>query len=80
MTIDLHTILTLLLGCVTAVMGWLGRQIWDAVTNLRKDLNELEVAIGREYIRYDRFQDLMRPVMQKLERIEDVLMHKVDKP
>jgi hypothetical protein len=79
-TIDVHTIMTLLLGGVCGLLGWLGRELWSAVQKLRDDLAKLEVKLGSDYVRYDRLQDVMKPVMTKLERIEDALMHKVDKP
>lgn len=63
-----------------AVLGWLARELWSAVQQLRKDLQALEVRITSDYVRYDRMQDAMRPVMDKLQRIEDQLTHKADKP
>lgn len=68
-----------LLGVAGAVMGWLGRELWTAVQKLRSDLSALEVRIGSDYIRYDRLQDVLRPISTKLERIEELLTHKVDK-
>jgi len=79
-TIDVHTILTMLLGGVCGILGWFGRELWAAVQKLRSDLSALEVKIGSDYVRYDRLQDVMKPVMQKLDHIEDALTHKVDKP
>jgi hypothetical protein len=63
-----------------AVLGWLARELWGAVQQLRKDLQSLEVRISSDYVRYDRLQDAMRPIMDKLQRIEDSLAHKADKP
>ena len=62
------------------VLGWLARELWAAVQQLRKDLQALEVHMSANYVRYDRLQDAMRPIMDKLQRIEDQLTHKVDKP
>lgn len=77
MTVD--QTLILLLGIVCGGLGWFGRELYSAVNKLKDDLSKLEVKIGTDYVRYDRLQDAMRPVMQKLERIEEVLTHKVDK-
>lgn len=68
------------LGIGGAVLGWLARELWAAVQKLRTDLQALEVRISSDYVRYDRLQDAMRPVMDKLQRIEDQLTHKADKP
>lgn len=80
MTLDTHSALIALLGVVCTLLGWLGRELWNAVQALRKDLSELQINIGRDYIRYDRLQDALRPLMEKLQRIEDSLSHKQDKP
>lgn len=79
MNVDLHFILTALLGVFCAILGWLGREVWGAVQKLRADLSSLEVRIGTDYVRYDRLQDVMKPIMQKLDRIEEALTHKADR-
>jgi cell division protein FtsB len=79
MTLDLHFVVTVLLGGVCGVLGWFGRELWAAVQQLRRDLAALEVRIGQDYIRYDRLQDAIRPILEKLQRIEDALAHKADK-
>lgn len=79
MTIDLHFILTALLGVVCALLGWFGRELWTAVQELRRDLSALEVRIGTDYVRYDRLQDALRPVMEALDDIRKALAHKADK-
>lgn len=68
-----------LLSIVTAALGWFARQLWDAVQKLRQDLNNLEVKIGSDYVRYDRMQDAFKPIMQALEEIKETLRTKADK-
>lgn len=80
MNLDLHLSFTTLLALTTGLLGWLGRELWNAVQSLRKDLSELQLNIGRDYIRYDRLQDALRPLVEKLQRIEDALSYKQDKP
>jgi hypothetical protein len=77
--VDLHAIFTGLLGVGLAVLGWLARELWDAVKSLRKDLASLEVRITRDYVSYDRLEDVMRPVMEALSEIKQTLKEKVDK-
>jgi hypothetical protein len=79
MTLDVHLAFTALLAVVTGLLGWFGRELWSAVQSLRKDLSALEIRIGQDYVRYDRLQDAMRPILDKLQRIEDALSHKADK-
>ena len=78
-TFDLHLFINILTGVVMAGIGWFCRELWDAVQALRSDLQKLEVRISAEYVRYDRLQDALRPVMEHLKRIEDKLDDKADK-
>lgn len=79
MSLDLHSVFLALLGLAFSVLGWLARELWQAVQQLRKDLALLEVKIGTDYVRYDRLKDAMAPIMAALEDIRDRLDQKVDK-
>jgi len=68
-----------LFGVGFAVTGWFARQLWDAVTLLKKDLASLEIKIAREYVPYDRLKDAFEPVMDALAEIKDTLKTKADK-
>lgn len=68
-----------LLACCSGVLGWFARELYSAVNRLRDDLQKLEVKLSAEYVRYDRMQDAMKPIMQSLEEIKAALSHKVDK-
>ncbi len=61
-------------------LGWFARELYTATQSLRRDLSALEVRISSDYVRYDRLQDALKPVLDKLQRIEDSLSHKLDKP
>lgn len=61
------------------VLGWLARELWSAAQSLRQDLSKLEVRISSEYVRYDRLQDALKPIVSSLEDIKAALAHKVDK-
>ena len=79
MNLDLHSLLTAALGLTCGILGWLGRELWSAVQKLREDLSKLEVKLSSDYVRYDRLQDALRPVMEALDDIRRALAHKVDK-
>lgn len=68
-----------LLGLACGVLGWFGRELYAAVNKLKDDIRLLEVRIGTDYVRYDRLQDALRPVMETLNEIKRTLEHKVDK-
>lgn len=68
-----------LIGIACAVLGWFARELYNATQALRKDLSALEVKISSEYIRYDRLQDALKPIMDSLHEIKQTLQHKADK-
>jgi len=76
---DLHLIINLALGLFCALLGWFGRELWSAVKKLQEDLAALEVRISRDYVRYDRMQDALRPIMDALHEIKESLSKKADK-
>lgn len=61
------------------VLGWFARELWSAVQKMKEDLNRLEVRIGGEFVRYDRLQDALKPILDGLSEIKRALEHKVDK-
>lgn len=68
-----------LIGIACAILGWFARELYNATQALRKDLSALEVEIGRDYVRYDRLQDALKPVMDSLHEIKQALQGKADK-
>lgn len=68
------------LATFCGVMGWLGREMWSAVKSLRSDLDTLRVHLAQEYPNYDRMGDVLKPILTQLDRIENALRQKVDKP
>ena len=67
------------LGVVSALLGWFARELYAATQQLRKDLSALEVQITSDYVRYDRLQDAMKPIMDSLSEIKHTLDGKADK-
>ena len=79
MQFDLTTMALWGLSIGFGVMGWFAREMWSAVQLLKTELAKLEVKISADYVRYDRLQDALGPVMEKLSKIEDALHRKVDR-
>lgn len=79
---ETNIIVEIILGLVsiaTGVLGWFARQLWDAVQALRKDLTSLQVQISNDYVRYDRLKDILKPLMDGIEEIKEILRTKVDR-
>lgn len=67
------------LGCACGLLGWFARELYAATQALRKDLAALEVRISADYIRYDRLQDALKPIVESLSEIKHTLAGKADK-
>ncbi len=76
---DFTQLILLILGIACACLGWFARQVWAAVQKLKEDVSDLKVLIGTDYIRYDRLQDAMKPIMDSLSEIKQTLASKADK-
>lgn len=76
---SLEQIFIILIGVACSVIGWFANQLFRAIEKLKDDLNELQVRIGSDFVRYDRLQDMLKPVLSRLEEIIDALKHKADK-
>jgi len=68
------------LGFVCTILGWFARVLWEAVKDLRRDLDALRVYLAQEYPSYKRLEGLLEPITKQLDRIEEALRGKVDKP
>ena len=59
-------------GALLTVLGWLGRQLWDAVAELKKDVKQLEIDLPTSYVSKDTMK-------ARFDRIEDMIMRLGDK-
>lgn len=71
--------INLMLGAVCAVIGWLGRELWSAVKELKADLAKLREELPIHYVRKDEFQDIVKEIKSSLDKILDKLDNKQDK-
>jgi hypothetical protein len=76
---SIEQILIGLVGLVCAGLGWFARELYQAVEKLKEDVLQLEVKIGTDFVRYDRLQDMLKPIMHGLDEIKDALKTKADK-
>lgn len=76
---DVQTLINILAGFALSLMGWFAKAIWDAITELRNDLHDLEIEVPTHYIRRDEFQEAMTEIKQMLGKIFDKLDGKADR-
>lgn len=67
------------LGIAFSALGWFARQLWDAVTELKRDLADLRVEIAKDYTPKNDFQQAMSELRGMFEIIRDKLDNKADK-
>jgi hypothetical protein len=76
---ELTPYILFVLGVVLTGIGWFCGQLWSAVQKLKEDLVALKVSISSDYVRYDRLQDALKPIIESLNEIKNTLSHKADK-
>jgi uncharacterized coiled-coil DUF342 family protein len=81
--IDTQLIINLATGSLLAVLGWLARQLWDAVKELRDDIHKIETDLPSLYMRKDEFREGMKEIKELFtevfRKIDDLKDRKVDK-
>jgi uncharacterized coiled-coil DUF342 family protein len=80
---DTQLIINLATGSLLAVLGWLARQLWDAVKELRDDIHKIETDLPSLYMRKDEFKEGMKEIKELFtevfRKIDDLKDRKVDK-
>ena len=80
---DFQTLFNVAAGILLSALGWFGRQLWDAVKELRSDLHKIETDLPRNYRAKDEFREDMREVKAILNeifrKIDDIRDRKADK-
>ena len=76
---DWQSLFNIVLGVALSAMGWFARQLWDAVTELKRDLSNLREEIAKDYVAKDDFREYTAEIKGMLHRILDKLDDKVDK-
>jgi CHASE3 domain sensor protein len=82
-----QTIVNWMLAGFGGLIGFLLNAVWQAVKDLQKadselvkKVSEIEVLVAGAYVKRDDFNELSKALFSKLDRIEDKLDGKVDKP
>ena len=82
-----QTILNWLLGGVSSLIGFLLHSVWQAVKDLQttdrqlsEKVSSIEVLVAGQYVKHSDLKDMTAAIFKKLDKIEDKLDGKVDKP
>jgi hypothetical protein len=68
-----------IVGGLLALLGWLGRTLWDAVNNLKNDIKNIEVELPTNYVKKSELDNRLHKIEVVLDKILDKLESKVDK-
>ena len=64
---------------LVGLLGWLARELWGAVKELKTDLKKIEVALPTHYVHKDEFRSGIQELKDLLNKISDKLDAKADK-
>lgn len=76
---DYQTLINFSISAALALIGWLARELWGAVKELRRDLHSIETKLPQVYVRRDEFSDAIKRIEDICTRIFDKLDGKMDK-
>lgn len=76
---DTQTIINVGLGVVLSIVGWLARELWGAVQELRRDLHDIEVDLPKTYVPRVDLDSRMKHIEDMFQRIYDKLDGKADR-
>ena len=74
-----QSVINIIIGAVLSVLGWFARQLWDAVQDLKHDMQKIEISLPTHYVRKDELEARFDKLEVMLDRISEKLDHKVDK-
>lgn len=66
-------------GTLLAILGWVGKTLWDAVQNLKEDIKDIEVDLPTTYVKKTELDNRLSKIETMLDKIFDKLESKVDK-
>lgn len=76
---EFQSILNLVLGMLTGLLGWFGRAMYTAVNELKEDVYKFREQVAKEYIPKSEFNLFRDELFTALRRIEDKIERKSDK-
>lgn len=79
MKMDAQFVINVLGGLFIGVIGWIARQLWDAVQRLKEDVQRIEVALPTNYVAKNEFVQAVKEMKEMLSKIFDKLDEKADK-
>ena len=64
-------------GLVSGLLGWITREQWSAIKELRKSISDHQKEVSDNYVRKTDYKDDLDRIFHALERVEDKLDKKL---
>ena len=74
-----QTLINIAGGITLSVVGWLARELWGAVKELRDDIHRIEVDLPKTYVTRADIDVRMKRIEDMLQRIDDKLDEKANR-
>ena len=74
-----QTLINIVGGAVLSVVGWLARELWGAVKDLREDIHRIEVDLPKNYVPRADIDARMKHIEDMFQRIYDKLDEKANR-
>lgn len=74
-----QTVLNIVFGGASTVLGWFLREMWAAVKELKADLSKLREELPREYVAKDDYRADVKELKDMLQKLFERLDSKADK-
>lgn len=74
-----QSLINIMLGVACTVIGWLARELWTSVKDLKNDLSKLAIELPKTYITRDDYREDIKGIKEMLGKIFDKLEKKADK-
>jgi len=79
MILGAQDLINIAAGAVLAAIGWFARQLYESVSELRRDVHQIEIDLPMNYVRREDYSETMKRIESIVERIFDKLDEKADK-
>jgi len=76
---ETQTLIDAALFASSSILGWLARELWSAVKELKSDLTRLREDLPKTYILREDYKQDIRDIKEMIGKIYDKLDNKADK-
>lgn len=67
-------------GLLCMVGGWWLNTMWQAMRNLETKVASIDVLVAGQYVKKEELQYMSAEIFRKLDKIQDAIERKADKP